>query len=214
MKEPERVADCVAAMQTKVRIPVTVKCRIGVDQQDTEESLTDFIQIVADAGCQTFYVHARIAMLSGLNPKQNRTVPPLDYGRVWTLKREFPRLTIVINGGIRSMEEVQQHLTQVDGVMIGRLACDDHWAVRQIEQALFPESKTPETPLEALDAYLPYLEAQCRAGVPLVRMTRHITGLFRGYPGAKSWRQAAACPDTSESALQALRETASQVAFA
>lgn len=214
MKEPLRVADCVAAMQAKVHIPVTVKCRIGVDQQDTEETLTKFVQTVADAGCQTFYVHARIAMLSGLSPKQNRTVPPLNYERVWALKCEFPDLTIVINGGIRSVGEVQEHLTRVDGVMVGRLACEDHWAIRQIEQVLYPDSKAPETPLEAFDAYLPYLEEQRRAGVPLARMTRHITGLFRGCPGAKSWRQAAARPDSSESALQALRETACRVAYA
>ena len=214
MKEPLRVADCVAAMQAKVHIPVTVKCRIGVDQQDTEKGLTEFVQAVADAGCRTFYVHARIAMLSGLSPKQNRTVPSLNYERVWALKREFPDLTIVINGGIRSVEEVQEHLTRVDGVMVGRLACEDHWAIRQVEQVLYPDSKAPETPLEAFDAYLPYLEEQSRAGVPLTRMTRHITGLFRGCPGAKSWRQAAACPDSSESALQALRETACRVAFA
>ena len=214
MKEPLRVADCVAAMQAKVRIPVTVKCRIGVDQQDTEEALAEFVQAVADAGCRTFYVHARIAMLSGLNPKQNRTIPPLNYERVWALKREFSHLNIVINGGIRSIEEVQRHLGQVDGVMVGRLACEDHWAIRQIEKALFPGSKAPETPLEAFDAYLPYLEEQCSAGVPLARMTRHITGLFRGCPGAKSWRQAAARPDSSVSALQALRETACQVACA
>ena len=214
MKEPLRVADCVAAMQAKVRIPVTVKCRIGVDRQDAEEVLTEFVQTVADAGCRTFYVHARIAMLSGLSPKQNRTIPPLNYERVWALKREFPHLTTVINGGIRSVEEVQQHLAQVDGVMVGRLACEDHWAIRQIERVLFPDSQVPETPLEAFDAYLPYLEEQCRAGVPLARMTRHITGLFRGCPGAKGWRQAAACPDSSVSALQALRETACRVAYA
>ncbi len=214
MKEPLRVADCVAAMQANVNIPVTVKCRIGVDRQDTAEALMGFVQTVADAGCQTFYVHARIAMLSGLSPKQNRTVPPLNYERVWALKREFPNLTIVINGGIRSVEGVREHLSQVDGVMVGRLACEDHWAVRQIEQALFPDSNVPETPLEALDAYLPYLEEQCRTGVPLARMTRHITGLFRGCPGAKNWRQATARPDSSVSALETLRETACRVAFA
>lgn len=214
MKEPLRVADCVAEMQAKVRIPVTVKCRIGVDGQDTEEALTKFIQTVSDAGCRTFYVHARIAMLSGLSPKQNRTIPPLNYGRVWALKREFPHLAIVINGGIRSAEEVQEHLTRVDGVMVGRLACEDHWTIREIEQVLFSDSIAPETPLEAFDAYLPYLEEQRRAGVPLARMTRHITGLFRGRPGAKNWRQVAACPDSSASALQALREAACQAACA
>ena len=214
MKEPLRVADCVAAMQGKVHIPVTVKCRIGVGRQDTEAALMEFVRTVAEAGCQTFYVHARIAVLSGLSPKQNRMIPPLNHERVWALKREFPHLTIVINGGIRSVEEVQRHLSQVDGVMVGRLACEDHWAVRQIERALFPDSKTPETPLEALDAYLPYLEEQSRAGVPLARMTRHLASLFRGWPGAKSWRQAAACPGSSESALQALRETACRIAYA
>ncbi len=214
MKEPLKVADCVAAMQGNIQIPVTVKCRIGVDGQDTEETLAEFIRTVADAGCRTFYVHARVAVLSGLSPKQNRTVPPLNYARVWALKREFPHLDIVINGGIRSVEEVKQHLAQVDGVMVGRLACDNHWAIRQIEQTLFPDSSIPETPVEAFDAYVPYLEEQCRAGVPLARMTRHITSLFHGQPGAKNWRQAAACPDSSASALQALQETAHRVAYA
>ena len=214
MKEPEQVADCVAAMQAKVKIPVTVKCRIGVDEQDTEEALAEFVQTVAEAGCQTLYIHARKAMLSGLNPKQNRTIPPLNYDRVWELKRKFPHLTVVINGGIRSVEEVQQHLSRVDGVMVGRLAYEDHWAIRQIECALFPKTKVPETPLDALDAYLPYMEDQCRAGVPLARMTRHIGGLFRGYPGAKSWRQATAFPESSGMALKTLREAACQMTFA
>ena len=214
MKDPLRVADCVAAMRSKVQIPVTVKCRIGVDRQDSEEALTEFIQTVSNAGCRTFYVHARIAMLSKLSPRQNRMVPPLNYERVWALKREFPDLAIVINGGIRSVEEVREHLDRVDGVMVGRLACEDHWAIRQIERALYPDSKVPKTPLDALDAYLPYLEKQCRAGVPLARMTRHIRSLFRGHPGAKSWRQAATFPNSSASGLQTLREIAFRVACA
>ncbi len=216
MKEPARVADCVAAMRAKAQVPVTVKCRIGVDQQDTEESLTKFIQTVSDAGCRTFYVHARVAMLSKLNPRQNRAIPPLNYDRVWALKREFPDLFIVINGGIHSIEDARMHLSRVDGVMVGRLACEDHWAIRKIQRALFPESEaeTPKTPLEALDAYLPYLEEQCEEGIPLARMTRHIARLFRGVPGAKEWRRATACPNSSASALRSLRETARQVVYA
>ena len=214
MKEPERVAEGIAAMMARVNIPVTVKCRIGVDARDSEEEFQSFVQTVAAAGCSTFYVHARKAVLAGLSPKQNRSVPPLNYARVWDLKRAFPELTVVINGGIRSVENVQQHLTRVDGVMVGRLAYEDHWVIREIEQALFPETSVPETPLDALDAYLPYMEEQNRAGVPLAHMTRHISALFRGCPGAKTWRQATAAPDTTGMSLESLRETARQVGFA
>ena len=214
MKEPERVAEGIAAMKNRVKIPVTVKCRIGVDERDSEEEFQSFVQTMAAAGCSTFYVHARKAMLTGLSPKQNRSIPPLNHARVWDLKHGFPELTVVINGGVRSVEDVQQHLTRVDGVMVGRIAYEDHWVIREIEQALFPEASVPETPLDALDAYLPYMEVQREAGVPLAHMTRRINALFRGRPGAKAWRQLIAAPDASGVSLETLRKTAQQVAFA
>ena len=214
MKEPLRVADCVAEMQAKVQIPVTVKCRIGVDGQDTEEALTEFVQTVADAGCQTFYVHARIAMLSGLSPKQNRTIPPLNCGRVWALKHEFPHLTIVINGGIRSTEEVQQHLTQVDGVMVGRLAVRGslgHPANRASLVSGFNSTKNATRGIRRLFAvYGRAVQGRGAAGSYDAPYHEPVPWV----PRCKKLEAGAACPDSSASALQTLRETACQVAYA
>ena len=214
MKEPQHVAECVGAMQARVGIPVSVKCRIGVDRQDSAEDLHRFIAAVAAAGCRIFYVHARKAVLSGLSPKQNRTVPPLNYERAWALKRDFPQLAVVVNGGIRSVDEAQRQLAHMDGIMIGRLAYEDPWTVRRIERALFPASDAPETPGEVLDAYLPYLERERRRGVPLARMTRHIAGLLHGCPGARNWRRLATRPEPEDAALDALRDMAGQAAAA
>ena len=210
MKEPQRVAECITAMCDRVDIPVTVKCRIGVDDQDTDEEFFEFVQTLSQAGCSIFYVHARKGLLSGLSPRQNRSIPPLNYPRVWRLKQAFPRLTIVINGGIRTLEEVRQQLEQVDGVMLGRIACDDHQVLRAVEQELFPVEQDSPTSLEVLENYLPYLETQHRQGVPLALMTRHLTGLFRGQPGARKWRQQAARPDTFSSLQKTARQVASQ----
>ncbi len=210
MKEPQRVAECVRAMQDEVSIPVSVKCRIGVDEQDSSKTLDFFVQTVADAGCRIFYVHARKALLSGLSPKQNRNIPPLDYSRVWALKRDFPQLTIVINGGIRTSEEAKQHLSRVDGVMVGRLAYENHWSVRQLEQELFPPS-SDTTRHDIVKAYLPYLQSQNREGVPMARMTRHLASLFRGQPGARDWRRMVSNPTPAESTLHEMQEMAARI---
>lgn len=214
MKEPERVAECISAMQARTDIPISVKCRIGVDRQDSPEDLHRFVATVAEAGCRIFYVHARKAMLSGLSPKQNRTVPPLNYERVWELKQAFPHLTVVVNGGIRTMDEAKRQLAHTDGVMIGRLAYEDPWTVRRMEDELFPASDSPATPGEALEAYLPYLERERLRGVPLARMTRHIAGLLHGRPGARNWRRVATHPEPEDAALAALRNMVGQTAAA
>jgi tRNA-dihydrouridine synthase A len=187
MAEPERVGDCIAAMKAAVGIPVTVKCRIGVDARDDYGFLRDFVGRVAESGCQVFVVHARIAVLSGLSPRENREVPPLKYEHVHRLKREFPALTIVLNGGIRSRAEALVHLQRVDGVMIGREAYHNPWILAELHAAL---GGTPPPSREAVvEAFLPYVEARLTEGVRLGAMTRHVLGLFQGVPGARQWRR-------------------------
>ena len=189
MAEPERIAECVSAMAAGVDVPVTVKTRIGVDHRDRYEDLQRFVSIVSGAGCRTFLVHARKAWLQGLSPKQNREVPPLRYDRVYRLKRDFPGLRVVLNGGVRTLDEARAHLVQVDGVMIGRAAYQDPWLLAQVDP-LFHASPMPYTdPAAAVEAYLPYVERELRAGTPLTRMTRHLLGLFQGRPGARRWRR-------------------------
>ncbi len=187
MLEPERVADCVAAMSAATSIPVTVKCRIGVDTHDSYEALTSFIQMVSDAGCHTFIVHARKAWLDGLSPKENREIPPLQYGVVQRIKRDFPHLTIIINGGIKTIEAIQEHLSSVDGVMIGREAYGNPYFLMKAEHALF------DTPLETretiLEKFIPYVDAQLKTGLRLSSISRHILGLFQGESGARAFRR-------------------------
>ena len=195
MRAPERVAECVAAMRAASPLPVTVKCRLGVDEQDPEAALSAFVAAVAAAGCRTFYVHARKAWLAGVSPKRNRSLPPLDYGRVRRLKAEFPALEIVVNGGIGAAAEARARLAEVDGVMLGRAVCDDPWRLRAVARALDPAAPGPAGRLAALEAFRPYLEAQAARGVPLARMTRRLGGLFRGRAGAKEWRRLAASPE-------------------
>jgi tRNA-dihydrouridine synthase A len=189
MAEPELVAACVAAMREAVRVPVTVKCRIGIDDQDAEQSLDRFIDIVADSGCRSFIVHARKAWLDGLSPKENREVPPLNYGRVWRLKQRRPDLTIVINGGIESMEEVRRQLDHVDGAMLGRAAYADPYLLAEVDGDLFGSDLTPPSRLEVLDRFMPYVETHLAKGVRLNQMTRHILGLFHGVPRARAFRR-------------------------
>src|SRR5689334_818495 len=160
MAEPQLVGECVAAMGKAVSVPVTVKCRIGIDDQDAEESLNQFIDTVADAGCTTFVVHARKAWLDGLSPKQNRDVPPLDYGRVYRLKERRPDLEIIINGGIESFAAAKAQLTHVDGVMLGRAAYADPYLLAEVDGELFGEEKTVPSRLDVLDAFRPYVENQ------------------------------------------------------
>jgi tRNA-dihydrouridine synthase A len=189
MGEPPLVAECVAAMRAAVSVPVTVKCRIGIDDQDAEEGLDRFIDTIAEAGCQTFVVHARKAWLDGLSPKENREVPPLDYDRVWRLKARRPELEIVINGGIASLPEALPHLDHVDGAMLGRAAYADPYLLAAVDHALFGANDTPPSRLDVLDAFVPYVEAQLARGGRLNQMTRHILGLFHGQPRARAFRR-------------------------
>ncbi len=188
MTRPDTVAECVRAMRASVAIPVTVKTRIGIDDQDSYEFLTRFVEKVADAGCSTFIVHARIALLEGLSPKDNRSVPPLDYARVYRLKREHPRLTIILNGGIASTNSAIEHLQHVDGAMIGREAYQNPWFLVELERAM-GEEKGPTHRHEVLERMLPYIKAELAAGTELKHITRHMLGLFAGQPGARAWRR-------------------------
>ena len=189
MAEPALVAACVAAMRAEVTIPVTVKCRIGIDDQDVEESLDRFIDIVAAAGCQTFIVHARKAWLKGLSPKENRDVPPLDYGRVYRLKARLPDLEIILNGGIESLGAAEEHLPHVDGVMLGRAAYADPYLLAEVDRDVFGADTTPPSRLDVLDRFTPYVESELARGARLNQMTRHILGLFHGQPRARAFRR-------------------------
>ena len=187
MREPALVADCIAAMRAAVSIPVTVKCRLGIDEQDEYEDLERFVETVRATGCRVFVVHARKAWLEGLSPKENREIPPLNYARVYRLKREFPELTIVINGGIASVADVHEHLEHVDGVMLGRVAYHEPYRLAEIEREIFG------TPLPDRDAVLerlkPYVAAHLARGDRLQHITRHILGLYQGLPGARAFRR-------------------------
>ncbi len=189
MAEPDLVADCIEAMRLAVQVPVTVKTRIGIDHRDSYEELAHFVQTVAGAGCETFIIHARKAWLQGLSPKQNREVPPLRYDLVYQLKRDFPHLEVVINGGITSLEEVRAHLDAVDGVMIGREAYQNPYLLAGVDQMFYGGGGPVQTRREILDAFIPYVEAQLKRGVRLNQMTRHIVGLFQAVPGARAWRR-------------------------
>ena len=188
MASPALVAECVVAMQAVVDVPVTVKTRIGIDDQDSYEFLKRFVATVRDAGCRKFIVHARIAILDGLSPKENRTVPPLKYDRVYRLKQEFPDLRIVLNGGIKALDDVDQVLPHVDGVMIGRQAYHDPYFLARLEQHLDPSAPQPDR-RGIVKAMLPYIENELANGERLGRITRHMLGLFAGEPGARAWRR-------------------------
>jgi len=190
MREPERVADCMAAAIAAVRIPATVKCRIGVDDQDPEQSLYGLVDLCAKAGVTTFVVHARKAWLEGLSPKENRDIPPLDYPLVHRLKADRPDLTIIINGGLKSLEEAKVHIDQgLDGAMLGRAAYHEPALLGAADRLLFDPVAPVVTPEEAVIAYRPYLAAQLARGTHLYAMARHMLGLFHGRPGARSWRR-------------------------
>jgi tRNA-dihydrouridine synthase A len=189
MAEPELVAECVSGMRGAVAVPVTVKCRIGIDDQDAEASLDRFIDVVADTGCETFIVHARKAWLQGLSPKENREVPPLDYGRIYRVKARRPDLTIVVNGGIETLPDAKAHLTQVDGVMVGRASYADPYLLAEVDCEIFRSDAPPPSRLEVLDRFMPYVEGELAKGVRLNQMTRHILGLFHGVPRARLFRR-------------------------
>jgi tRNA-dihydrouridine synthase A len=189
MRDPNIVAECVAEMRAKVSIPVTVKCRIGVDNQVPEEVLPDFVEKVAEAGCETFIVHARKAWLSGLNPAQNRDIPPLDYPLVHALKASRPDLTIVINGGIPDLDAVEPHLSALDGVMLGRAAYQTPWVLAEVDRRVFGEVTAAPNRYEVAERMVEYAARKRGEGVPLKSITRHMMGLFHGLPGARSWRR-------------------------
>tara|TARA_B100000678_G_scaffold687_1_gene642 strand:+ start:2029 stop:2994 length:966 start_codon:yes stop_codon:yes gene_type:complete len=189
MTDPRQVSTCVAFMKKSTRLPVTVKCRIGVDDHDSEANLLDFINIVAQGGCEIFIIHARKAYLKGLSPKENREIPPLNYERVFTVKQHHPYLNIIINGGITSMNTAQQLLKEVDGVMIGREAYQNPYFLHYADNQLFGEVVLKKSRSDYFTQYLPYVESELSKGTPLQHMTRHLLGLFRGQKGGKLYRR-------------------------
>lgn len=214
MAEPETVAAGVAAMRSACDLPVTVKTRTGIDDRDSYAHLKAFVARVAGAGCRSFAVHARKAWLTGLSPKQNREIPPLDYPRVYRLKQDFPDLEIVINGGIASLDEAERHLTRVDGTMIGRSAYQTPYMLADADRRFFGSANPAPTREGVVRALLPYVEAQCASGVPVKAVTRHVLGLFNGEPGARLWRRTlsemahrpGAGPEVIEAALERVLE--------
>lgn len=207
MAEPALVADCVADMKAAVRIAVTVKCRIGVDEQDPEEALELFAAAVERAGADALIVHARKAWLKGLSPKENREVPPLDYGRVHRLKAAHPRLTVVLNGGVRGVEEAAAHLAHVDGVMMGRAAYQEPWRLLAVDPLVFNQAAPFAAVKDAAAALMPYIERELAEGTRLHAISRHLHGLFRAVPGARAFRRrlavAAASPQAGVEWLNA-----------
>jgi len=204
MTEPALVGDCVAAMKAAVTVPVTVKCRIGVDEQDPEPALEDFAEAVEKAGVDALIVHARKAWLDGLSPKENREVPPLDYARVYQLKRTHPRLTIVLNGGIGSVEAALAQLAHVDGVMIGRAAYQEPWRLLAVDPLVFGVDARFALPKDAAAALVPYIERELARGTRLHAITRHLHGLFRAVPGARAYRRQLAAAAASHAGAELL----------
>jgi tRNA-dihydrouridine synthase A len=189
MAEPDLVAEGVAAMKQAVRVPVTVKCRIGIDDQDTEVALDWLARAVVAAGADALIVHARKAWLNGLSPKENRDIPPLDYDRVYRLKLALPGVPVVINGGIGSIAEAKRHLAHVDGVMLGRAAYHDPWRLLAVDPELFGESAPHRSMKSVFEAMAPYIEDQLRRGTRLHAITRHFVGAFQAVPGARAFRR-------------------------
>jgi len=189
MAEPQLVADCIAAMRAASDLPVTVKTRIGIDDRDRYEDLLTFIEPVQAAGCSTFIVHARKAWLKGLSPRENRSKPPLLYDRVYQLKRDFPGLAIVINGGIESLESARQHLTHVDGAMIGRTAYQDPYLLAGADRVIFGALSDTLDRHVIVERFRDYVQRELAAGTRMHRMTRHLLGLFQGQPGARAFRR-------------------------
>jgi len=189
MADPQLVGDCVAAMKAVAGIPVTVKCRLGIDDQDPERALDDLTSIVVAAGVDGLIVHARKAWLDGLSPKENRDIPPLDYDRVYRLKRANPQLAIAINGGIASVEQAADHLRRVDGVMMGRAAYQEPWRLLAVDPVLFGEPASLPSPKAAAEAFIPYIEREVARGTRLHAIVRHVLGLFHAVPGARAFRR-------------------------
>jgi len=190
MGEAELVVQCVSAMREVVDIPVTVKTRIGIDEQDSYQFLTDFVGTVSEkGGCDDFTIHARKAWLSGLSPKENREIPPLDYPRVYQLKRDFPHLTMAVNGGVKTLAEIEAHLEHLDGAMVGREAYQNPYMMADLDQRLFGSNKPVKKRREVVEAMYPYIERQMANGSYLNHISRHMLGLFQNMPGARQWRR-------------------------
>jgi tRNA-dihydrouridine synthase A len=189
MAEPDLVASCVSAMAGAVSVPVTVKCRIGIDEQDAESDFRHFIDTVATSGCRVFVVHARKAWLKGLSPKENREIPPLDYARVYRLKAERPDLTIILNGGITTLDDCEQHLRHADGVMLGRAAYHDPYLLADADRRLFGAAEPPVTRRAALERLIPAIETHIAAGGRLNGITRHVLGLYHARPRGRLFRR-------------------------
>ena len=219
MAEPETVAACVTAMTSATSLPVTVKCRIGIDDDDGEETLHRFVDVVAAAGCSTIIVHARKAVLKGLTPKQNREIPPLRYDVVHRLKARLPRLTIILNGGLTDLEAADWHLRHVDGVMFGRAAYQTPYMLADVDRRYFGDSTRVPDRWQVADAMAAYAERMCREGTRLSAIARHMHGLFHGLPGARAWRSrlaeaggAIADPDLIRSAARLVSRPAKTAA--
>jgi tRNA-dihydrouridine synthase A len=218
MREPALVAECMAAIGAAVGMPATVKCRLGVDEQSVEEGLFALVAACRAAGVTTFIVHARKAWLQGLSPKENRDVPPLHYDAVYRLKREQPDLTVIVNGGVPSLEAAIEHLAHVDGVMLGRAAYHEPGLLGEVDRRIFGETAADTGPFEAVERHLPYLRRELARGTHLAAMTRHMLGLFHGQPGARAWRRIltvesvrpGAGIDVVERALGEVREAAAR----
>lgn len=189
MAEPALVADCVRAMQTVTALPVTVKSRIGIDDLDSDEFLQRFIETVRESGCQTFIVHARIARLQGLSPKENRDIPPLNYDRVFRMKQRYPDLSIVINGGINTLEQCTELLNLLDGVMVGREVYHNPYMLASVDHRLFGDQSPVPSRADIISAYMPYVKEELASGTPLQHMSRHILGLYKGEPGGRLFRR-------------------------
>ncbi len=219
MAEPDIVASCIKAMREKVSIPVTVKCRIGIDDMDDYKDLTQFIQVVSDSGCESFIVHARKAWLQGLSPKQNREVPPLMYGRVYDLKKEFPHLNVSINGGVKTLDEVSEHLEHVDGVMVGREVYSNPYLLSDVDKRFFNNQHDPLDRESIVRVMIPYIDQHIANGGRTWHVARHMLGLFQGQPAGRVWRRylsqnavkQGAPSSVLEDALGVMAETKAQI---
>ena len=189
MADPKLVADCFTAMQAAVKIPITIKCRIGIDDQDEEAALDDFVRAVGGAGCQTFIIHARKAWLQGLSPKENREIPPLNYDRVHRLKQANPQLHVSLNGGLQTMEQGLPHLSDLDGMMLGRAAYHAPWELTKVDEVFANKPSPVASRREAVEAMMPYISRHLATGAPLHHITRHMLGLYHAQAGGRFWRQ-------------------------